>query len=401
MTIWIFNHYAQNDMLPGGTRHFDLARAMVKAGHKVTIFAAGFHYVLLKEMQTYEDSCATEQIDGVDFVWVKTFAYQKNDIRRMINITSYAWRLRFAVGKLALAKPDMIIGSTVHPFAPLVALYFAKYYNTPFVFEIRDLWPQTFIDMELWKKNGLQAKLFYWIEKLTVKHSDGVVVLSPLTVKYLKHRYDYNDENILRLPNGVDRCFLQKAKMLTSDCFHIAYVGGIDLVHGLDYLLKIAKSLKTQRHIIFDIYGDGKERKRLEALCHSEKLENIRWHGSVKKNRVPSLLKNADALFVSTSNVLYGSENKLYEYMASARPLIIAAESEHNNPAEKVGCGISIPRNNTAIAAKKIIALSIMKNEERTVMGEKGRNYVESHRLISKLSEQLLSFLQAIIQNKL
>ena len=255
--------------------------------------------------------------------------------------------------------------------------------------------------MKLWKEDGLQAKLFYWIEKLTVRRSDGIIILSPLTVKYLENRYGYRRENMLLLPNGVSKQFLQEAKTTTDECFHIVYVGGIDLVHGLDYLLETAKSLKVQQHIVFDLYGDGKERKRLEALSQSEGLDNVQWHGSVKKNRVPSLLKEADALFVSTSNVLYGSENKLYEYMASATPLIVAAEGEHNNPAENIGCGISIPRDNSAVAAEKIAALTVMKVEERMLMGEKGKTYVKSHRLISQLSEQLLDFLQTVVRSKL
>jgi glycosyltransferase involved in cell wall biosynthesis len=401
MNIWMFNHYAQPDTLPGGTRHFDLARTLVKEGHRVTIFAASFHYTLLRETQTYQDKpYKKEQVEGVKFVWVKTFPYQKNDLRRMINILSYAWRLRFAVAKLRLKKPDVIIGSTVHPFAPLVASHFAKRYRVPFIFEIRDLWPQTFIDMQLWKKEGLQAKLFYWIEKSTVKRSDGIIVLSPLTIRYLEKRYSYPEKKILLLPNGVGEQFLQEPKTAEDDHFHIVYVGGIDRVHGLDFLVLIAKTLATQPHIVFDLYGNGKERGQLEALCKREGLENVRWHGSVIKSRVPAILKEADALFVSTSNVLYGSENKLYEYMASATPLIVAAEGKHNNPAEKIGCGISIPRDNNAVAAEKIRALSTMESKQRILMGKRGRAYVKSHRLISHLGKQLLDFLQSIPKSK-
>lgn len=129
MNIWIFNHHAQGPEIPGGTRHYDLAKQLVSYGHNVTIFAAGFHYTLLKETVEYDDDGKKlEDKDGVKFVWVKTYPYERNNIKRMINIVSYAWNLNFLIPKLKLKKPDIIIGSTVHPFASLLASKFAKKY---------------------------------------------------------------------------------------------------------------------------------------------------------------------------------------------------------------------------------------------------------------------------------
>lgn len=130
MDIWIFNHYAQDSSLPGGTRHFDLARYLIRKGHSVTIFSAGFHYTLLKETVAYNDNsyCITI-IDGVKFVRVKTYKYKFNNIKRMLNILSYAWRVNLLIPKLKLKNPDIVIGTTVHPFAPLIAYRFAKKYK--------------------------------------------------------------------------------------------------------------------------------------------------------------------------------------------------------------------------------------------------------------------------------
>lgn len=103
MKIWIFNHYSQASDLPGGTRHYDLAKQLISNGHEVTIFAAGFHYTLLKEMVEYnKKGFKIEDKDGVRFVWVKTFPYEKNDLKRILNICSYAWKLNLLVPIMGL-----------------------------------------------------------------------------------------------------------------------------------------------------------------------------------------------------------------------------------------------------------------------------------------------------------
>lgn len=397
MKVWIFNHYAQPNTRPGGTRHFDLARELNALGHEVTIVAAGFHYTLLEEQYGYDrNGFYVVVIDGVRFVWVKTAPYVRNDWRRMLNILSYGWRVYRKMGRIGLEIPDIIVGSTVHPFAALAASAIARRFGVPFVFEIRDLWPQTFIDMGLWTPKGWQSRLFYSIEARTVARSDGFVVLSPLTIGYLAEHYRVAEEKILLLPNGVSAAFLRQPKVSDDGRFRITYVGGIDQVHGLDFLLDVAEELRQIGHIYFDVYGDGKERQRLQERCRREGIQNVTWHGPILKSEVPDRLEAADALFVSTSNVLYGSENKLYEYMASATPLIVAAYGEHNNPAEQVGCGISIDRNDAPAAAAEVVAFSRRPEAERLAMGERGRRYVEQERMIAQLAVRLSSFLEHI-----
>lgn len=389
MNIWIFNHHAQGPELPGGTRHFDLAKQLVSKGHSVTIFAAGFHYTLLKETINYVDNkYKVEDKSDVQFVWVKTYPYEKNNIKRMINIVSYAWNLNFLIPKLKLKKPDIIIGSTVHPFASLLASKFAKKYKVPFIFEIRDLWPQTFIDMKLWNKNNFKAKIFKFIEKITVKRSNKIIVLSPLTINYLFKEYNYKKENILLLPNGINDNFIIPIEQKINNTINITYLGGIDRVHGLEFLVDLASNLKNER-IIFNIYGDGKERKNLENIIKNKNINNIEFKGSVPKVNVPIVLSQANLLFVSTSNVLYGSENKLYEYMATGKPIIVATTSEHNNPIKDINCGISLDRADVNKAAKNLMDFIENNKNNLSEIGIRGQNYVKENRRMCLLGDKL------------
>ena len=399
MNIWIFNHHAQGPEIPGGTRHYDLAKQLLLKGHHVTIFAAGFHYTLLKETVVYnQEGYKIEYKDGIKFVWIKTSPYQINNWKRMKNIISYAWNLNFLIPKLGLDKPNIIIGSTVHPFASLVASKFAKKYKIPFIFEIRDLWPQTFIDMNLWTKNSIKSKVFKYIEKITVNRSDRVIVLSPLTIEYLIKEYNYNENNVLLIPNGINDNFIIPISQEYDDKINITYLGGIDKVHGLDFLIDLACRLKDE-DIEFNIYGDGKERKNLEKIVKEKKLSNIAFKGSVPKTKVPEVLCKANLLFVSTSNVLYGSENKLYEYMATGKPVIVATIGEHNNPIRDIDCGVALDRENIDAASSDLI--NFIKNNKNNFekIGKNGQDYVKENRRMSILGKKFEILCKDLVTN--
>jgi len=399
LNIWIFNHHAQGPEIPGGTRHYDLAKQLISYGHSVTIFAAGFHYTLLKETVEYDqDEKKVEDKEGIKFIWVKTYPYERNNIKRMINIFSYAWKLNFLIPKLGFDKPDIIIGSTVHPFASLVASKFAKKYKVPFIFEIRDLWPQTFIDMNLWTIDSIKSKIFKYIEKITVKRSDRVIALSPLTIEYLTKEYSYDENNVLLLPNGINDDFIIPINQEYDNKINITYLGGIDKVHGLEFLIDLAYELKAE-DIKFNIYGDGKERKNLERISKDKGLLNIEFKGSVPKIKVPETLSKANLLFVSASNVLYGSENKLYEYMATGKPIIVATTGEHNNPIKNIDCGIALDRENINKASSNLVNFIKDNKDNFEDIGKNGQDYVKENRRMKILGIKLETFCKELVIN--
>lgn len=393
--IWMFNQYAQGPDLPGGTRHYDLAIELVKKGYEVTIFCSGYHYALLKDIVVYNKRGFFEEVkDGINFIWVKTYPYKVNNWKRMINIISYAFKLHSIIPKLGIAKPNYIIGSTVHPFAPLIALRMAKKMNSKYVMEIRDLWPQTFIDMGLWKKSDIKAKVFKYIEKISVKYSDKIIVLSPLTINYLIDNYNYKKQRILLLPNGVNRSYVNKnIEKNTTNKINITYLGGIEKVHGLEFMIDLAGKI-TNENVEFNIYGEGKEKEYLKKKTIKNKINNIIWHSSVPKKVVPEILSKANLLFVSTSNVLYGSENKLYDYMASAKPIVLAIRGRHNNPISEIGCGISLDRDDLTTSASELMVFIKEKAQNFNDLGKKGQSYVIENRTIDLLANTLIKFLK-------
>lgn len=396
-TIWIINHYAIPPREAGGTRHFDIANELVrKFGCEVYIIASKFNH-LSKKYIINKKGIVIENINGVNFVWIDTIAYKKNNWKRVVNIVQFMYKVLFFQKKIKVKKPDIIIGSTVHPFAALASGFLAKKNKCDFVFEIRDLWPQTFIDMRLWTTNSWKSRIFRQIEKKTVEKSQKLIVLSPLTSPYLKKNYNIDDNRILYLPNSVvldnfsNTIYQKKRKNKIS----IIYVGGIDVVHGLETLFEAAKDINDEykNKIEIHIVGDGK--KRNDYINLTKNISIIKWHKPVAKFKVPEILKSADVLFLSTGKVLYGSENKLAEYLAAGRPLLVSTEGDHNNPINEIECGISVKPNDVNALVKAIIAFYNIDNEILKQYAENSRKLAENRFSIKKNTKKLVRFLNS------
>ena len=171
MNIWIFNHYATAPYHVGGTRHYDLALELVKKGHNVTIIASSFNHFLKQETIEYPGKSyfLKEEINGVQYLWIKTIKYE-GMFKRLLNILDYTRKAHKIAKKMIKdSKPDVIIGSSVHPFAAYIGYKISKKSNSIFYFEERDLWPQTFVDFGKISKNNPITKVLYWFENLLYK----------------------------------------------------------------------------------------------------------------------------------------------------------------------------------------------------------------------------------------
>jgi len=182
-TLWIFNHYAITPQYPGGTRHFELGRNLSNLGTRVIIFASSFVHMNLRSIpQIKKEKYKVEQYENLLFIWVKALKYKNNNWKRLLNMLHYCLSTYMLAKRLVkkgvLNKPDVIVGSTVHPFAPLMASRLARKYRVPFLFEIRDLWPQSFIDVGIWTDSSLPSWFFKRIEKRSISRALKIIILS-------------------------------------------------------------------------------------------------------------------------------------------------------------------------------------------------------------------------------
>lgn len=405
------NHHAITPDMPGGTRHFDLARQLVQKGHDVTIIASSFHYSLLREMRDFGSaSRLEEELDGVKFVWMKTPEYNSNGFERIKNMR------RFVKGFRTWAKeqtelPDVIIGSTVHPFAALAAGKFARKKSIPFIFEIRDLWPQTMIDMGQWSAKHPAAILFKRIERKTVKMAKAVIALSPLTAEYLQIQYGFKNTHLI--PNGIDLeqfeargaelenllpSYQKLDDLKKNDGFVAMFTGAIVNSNNVGLMLDAAKLLreKGQDKIQLALVGRGQEIEAMKVSAAEAGLNNFHFVEPVPKDQVPHLLKRADALLLVQGKVLWGSMNKLFDYLASRKPVVVAVDADHNAPLRKMPGCISLDSNTPENLATALIELSTQNEAERNSFGDAGYAIVQSDHNIAELANELESVLKSV-----
>jgi len=405
--LWILNHYAVSPDLPGGTRHFDLSRELVKRGHDVTIFASGFDHKIRKYTKVDRNKLfRTEVYDGVRFVWINTFPYHKNDWRRVVNMLTYSWRVLSCTK--GLEKPDAIIGSCVHPFAALSGWWLSRKYKAKFFFEERDLWPQVMIDMGKLKPNSLIAKVLYSLEHFLYSRAQGVIVSMPYGKDYVIGK-GVAPEKVFWLPNGVDLERFDNPEPIDTtseislcferfrDKFKVIYVGAHGPANGLEVLVETAYLLSaSNQEIHFFLVGDGVEKEKLVRMAEEKGLSNISFLPAVPKSQVPSVLAQADLVvhvFRKVETLRYGlSSNKINEYMASSKPIITAIEAS-NNPIVEAECGIAVEPENPEALAKAIIEIYEMPEEKRRELGLNGRRYVEKYHDIRMLADQLETIL--------
>ena len=404
-SIWILNHYALTPDLPGGTRHFDLARELTRMGYDVTIFASAFNHGLRKKMRLLnEESWALEEVEGVKFAWLPSFAYQDNDWRRMVNMLDYTWRAYWLGRRLPrleprVAPPDVVMGCSVHLFAVLAGYYLSRHYQARFLMEVRDLWPQTFLDMGLWREGQLQVRFFRWLEQFLYRRAERIVTLSPLTREYLARYSNAWAEKEVYIPNGTRVSLFEraeKAKRPGTRSLRVMYLGAMGVTNGLELLLQAMQMVEQAEPGLLEcvLVGDGPEKTHLQQMASDYGLESVRFEDAVPRSQVPRFTAQSDILVLVQREVLYGSSNKLYDYMAAGKPIVFAISAAHNNLVKQAQCGLSTSPDNAEGLAEKLLAVARISEEERRAMGERGRDYVRQHHDYSVLARRLADVLE-------
>jgi glycosyltransferase involved in cell wall biosynthesis len=398
--IWILNHYATTPDIPGGTRCYSLGQGLREHGYDVTIFASSFVHLLHREIRLAKGECwATETVNGLRYVWLRTFPYRRNSWRRAVNMLSYLWA-SYRIGRSSarlipgIAEPSTIVGSSVHLLAALSAYLLARHFDAHFVMEIRDVWPQALVDMGKLSERSVVTWAMRWFERWLYQRADRVIVLLPGAVDHVAN-LGVSRDRIVHIPNGVDLSLFPQAVPRTEqdNGLRVVFLGSFGLSNNLDTLLDAIRLVQDRgyQNIRFDLIGDGTLKARLVTRSRELALRNTRFHKAVPRTQVPQVLSQADVAVCMSANVLrYGiSARKLFDYMASARPIIFSGDTP-NDIVQSARCGLSVPLGDAQKLANAIIRLHRMPLEERRAMGQQGRAYVEKHHDHSMLALRLV-----------
>jgi glycosyltransferase involved in cell wall biosynthesis len=404
MRVWIVNQYAVPPTQAGITRHYTLAAELIKRGHDVMVIASSFDHVTRQETRLGPGEDARLELMGkVPFMWLRTPAYRGNTLARMKNMMVFAQRVLQLVPRQHPPAPDVVIGSSPHLFGALAAERLARRYGVPFVLEVRDLWPQSLIDLGGVPAHHPLVVALGHIERYLYREATRILALLPGAADHMADK-GATREKVVFLPNGADLSMLPAPEPPPgNDRFTLLYAGTHGLANGLDGLLDAAAVLQGAGwgdRVCMRFVGDGPEKPRLMRRAEAEGLTMVRFEPPVAKELIHHTLQSADAFMVTMHAIglyRYGiSFNKIYDYMAAGRPTVLGA-SLSNDPMAEAGAGLSVPAGDAAAMAEAIQQLATMSPAERWELGQRGRAAVERLHDFRRLAEVLETTLLEVV----
>lgn len=415
--IWIFHHYASPPTMSGFTRPYNFGINLKKVGGNTKVFAAShLHYTdenLIKNNELYIKNNESE----IPFIFVNTPSYSGNGGGRVFNMLAYYRNVMKVTKRLKKdgEKPDLIIGSSPHPLAMIAGIRAAKKFGVPCISEIRDFWPEVFFVGGKVKENSIIGKLLLKGEHWIYKKSDALIFLKEGDYTYIidrkwdikqggkidldKCHYINNGVNLEEFNLQIENNQLEDED-LNAGKFNVVYAGAIRPVNNVGNILDAAKLLKDNEKIQFLIYGDGNQIAHLKQRVLDEGITNVTFKGYIDKKYIPYVLSKSSVNILNYSQSKYNwsrgnSSNKLFEYMASGKPIISTVKMGYS-PIEKYGCGLSLEKDSPEALASAISMIFEMPKEkyqemsDGAIQGARDFDYSElTKKLVSVMECQL------------
>ena len=404
MNILYLEHYAGSPEMGMEFRPYYLSREWVRMGHKVTIIAGDYSH-LRRSNPTVNEDFQSENIDGIEYVWLKTGRYEGNGVKRAITMERFVRKLLTHAGRIAEKwKPDVVIASSTYPLDTYPAQRIARIAGARYVHEVHDMWPATLYEVGGMSKNHPFVVAMQIAQNSAYKHCDTCVALAPYSKAYMvEHGLD--PEKFVNIQNGIveeewastedipeeHKRFFAEHK----DKFIVGYFGGHALSNALDKCLDVADACRTaDTDIVFAFVGDGVEKKRLVQRAIDEKIDNVFFLPPVGKKAVPTLVRQFDCSYMTgMPSPLYRFGlclNKMYDSMMAGIPIVCAFEA----PKTLVSiyrCGIECDPADTEQVVEAILQIKELSPGERQQMGQNGVNAVLEHFTYRHLAEEFIN----------
>lgn len=413
--IWIFNHYATDMYKNQGGRHYWFAENLNKKGFETTVFCANTFHNSNSYISTSDKKYSSRESGNIPFVFVKTTTALGNGLDRVKNMSLFYLNLLSVAKQYAKTngKPDVIIASSVHPLTMVAGIQISRKFGIPCICEIRDLWPEAIFAFNKAKENSLLGRILINGEKWIYKNADALIFTKEGDSDYIKERkWDLSQGGAIDLKkahyinNGVDIDAFEKSsgtnQLSDSDVngeyFNVVYVGAIRPVNNVGNILDAAIKLKSNNDIVFLIYGDGNQKEELEKRVKEEGLGNVKIKGFIEKKYVPFILSKSSVNILNYSQSKYNwsrgnSSNKLFEYMASGKPIISTVKMGYSI-IEKYQCGIELENASGEELAEAIMSIKALPINEYNRIGKNakdGAKEFDFEILTSKLIEVINS----------
>lgn len=410
MRILVLHQYFLEENDSGGSRWNEITKFWSDEEHEITVLGGMIHANGNEKLPEYKGKWFKRKHQGnVEVIRCHVSeSYNLNFLGRLWGYFSFMFSSLYAGIFMTKGKYDVIIVTSPPLFVGMSGYIISLFKRSPFLFEIRDLWPESAIDSGV-VKNKLIIKLAFMFERFIYKRAKLINVLTPAFQKKLIEVKQIAKEKIIFIPNAAD--FSLSDDLLTNfdaeafrkqleinDNFVITYVGAHGVANHLEQILDAALLLKDT-NVIFLLIGQGMEKPRLKEYAELKQIRNVKFLDPVPKKEVfkyilasdmgASVLKN-----VETFKTVYS--NKTFDYLACKKPIFMAIDGISRELIEQADAGIFVEPENPKDFSEKI-RLYLEKPNEIIRQGENGYQYAKNNFDRIKLAQNYVDQIKKII----
>jgi len=395
--------FASRDQ-PGGTRHFEFASRWAERGHNVVVITSDLTYLTGERSGADHGWISEEKLGNLTIVR----AYTARNLHRSFAARVYSYLTFMVVAVMAglrCGKPDVVIGTSPPIFQWFSSWLLARIHRAPLVLEVRDLWPEFAVDMGV-IRNPAVIRVARLIERFFYRQAKLLIINSPGFRPYLE-QCGVDGQHIRLVPNGVSPDDFDpegdgqemRRRWNADGQFVAVYAGALGQANDIPTILAAAEQLHGAADIRFVLVGDGKERPRLEQMAAAKELRNVKFAGTVSKRQMCDVLAAADVCVATLQDIAMFRTtypNKVFDYMAAGRPIVLAIDGVIREVVEQAEAGLCVKPGDDAALAQAIHHLQ-MHPQTAAEMGRKGRAYVSRHFDRASHADQFERLLRSVV----
>lgn len=390
---------------PGHTRHFELAQYLKQHGHELIIVASDINYQTGKRTMARRGLFTEQTIDGVQILHAYSYpALHRSYIWRVVSFFSFM--LSSISTALQVRDIDLVMGTTPPIFQCVSSWLVSLIRRKPFLLEVRDLWPEFGVSMGV-LKNPVIIALARWLERFLYARSTHILVNSPAYKEYMIGK-GVPEKKVTYIPYGTDVDMFNpevsglsvRNELALDRKFVVLYTGALGEANNIETILRAAVRLNAENNIRFVLFGDGKERLRLQKESMRMKLDNVIFAGVRPKKEMPHVVASADVcLAILQNNPMFRTTypNKVFDYMAAGRATVLVIDGVSRQLIELSKGGAFVQPGDDAMLAEKILELSRDPGLVQQ-MGKSAREYLVRHLDRREKLNETLELLKGLVK---
>ena len=410
MKILYVSQYFPPEMGAPSARVYELSKRWVEAGHHVTVLTGFPNHPTGVVPEDYRRQMrrltVRERTEGIRVI--RTWLYpapNRRPLERILNYSSFC--ISACLRGLLLDRPDMVIATSPQLLVGLSGWWISRLKRCPFVFEVRDLWPESLLASGIGREDSMLIRRLEQVTSFLYRQSDRIVVVTEAFKENLMTRRGLPEEKIDVIENGVETDeFSPKADALVVRQHHgldgrfvVSYIGTIGYAHGLDIILQAAHRLnEILPEAIFLLVGEGAEKERLEGLAQRERLGNVRFLPQQPRDSIPFFINASDVCLVLLRNAeLFTTvlPSKMLEFMACGRPVVLGVDGQARKILTEAQAGVCINPGDPEALVQAVMTL-YRDPALRRRLGENGRDFIVRHFSRSQKALQYLDVLEGM-----